>query len=293
MQRKALGKGLAALLPEIDLGLMPGGEAGAAVGPYRDIPLARIGGNPLQPRTQYSEEKLEELAASIRAQGIVQPVLVRPAAGREGFYELLAGERRLLAAERAGLTAVPAIVRPADDHEALELALIENLQREDLNPMDEARAYRILMEQFQLTQEEVAERLSKDRSSVTNMLRLLRLPDEVRGYVADGRLSLGHAKVLLGLEAPARQVELARRIVSGGLSVRDAERRARKLLPGREQRRERQADEMAVYLERLERHLQEKFGTKVRVQGSGRRGKLIFEYYSAEDLERLIGMLSV
>jgi ParB family chromosome partitioning protein len=231
---------------------------------------------------RFEEESLEELAQSIRQHGLVQPIVVRPL--DDGTYELLAGERRLQAARRAGLEKVSALVREVGDSEALEIALVENLVREDLNPMEEARAFSILMETYGLTQEQVARRVGRDRSSVANTLRLLSLPEEVQREVAQGNLSEGHARAVLSLKDPEEQVALARAILEEGLSVRDAEARARQMVRPRAGRPRREAD---VFLRSAADELSRALGTKVVIKPRRRGGVIEIHYFSDEELEGL------
>ena len=281
MQKKGLGKGLSALIPGIDA--------------TRDtsnlqVEVDRIAPNPLQPRRAFDEAKIDELAASVRDQGIIQPLLVRR--GSEG-YELIAGERRLRAARKAGLKEVPVVVREASNSETLQLALIENLQREDLNPIEEAAAYQRLQEEFDLTQEEIAHRVKKSRPTVANSMRLLLLPREVQQEVARGGLPAGQARALLGLESEALMLAAAREVITKGLSTRETERLVRRLKSGRKRRR-REASLPDSNVSSLVERLQRSLGTKVRLvhrAGSG-RGRVEIEYYSPADLERIIQMIT-
>ena len=284
MTRKALGRGLGALLSAE-------GTATATEDP-NTISIALIDPSPLQPRGIFDEAKLDELAQSISANGVVQPLIVRP---KQDRFELIAGERRWRAAQRAGLTRVPAIVRQVADDKVLELALIENIQREDLNPIEEARAYKNLIDTVGLTQEVVAERVGRDRSYVTNFLRLLRLPEDLQELVQAGRLSAGHARTLLGLPDVAAQRRLARRIIERELSVRATEETVRHLTEPKAERaaksgKTRPADPNVRAAEtKLRRH----FGTQVRiVQAVGSAaGRIEFEYYNHADLDRIYGLL--
>lgn len=276
MQKKGLGKGLGALIPGIDTT-----TDSADV----QVEVARITPNPLQPRRSFDEAKIDELAASVREQGIIQPLLVR----RVGDgYELIAGERRLRAAVKAGLKEVPVVVREAGNSETLELALIENLQREDLNPIEEAAAYQRLQEEFDLTQEEIARRVGKGRPTVANSVRLLLLPREVQQLVASGKLPAGQARALLGLEGEAAILATAREVIAKGLTTRETERLVTRLKSGRRRRRElaNSDPDLRSLIERLQRTL----GTKVRLlhQARSGKGKIVVEYYSSADLERII-----
>lgn len=278
MKKKALGKGLGALIPEIE----PQEPAPT------EIDIDRIVPNPDQPRFRLDEPGLEELADSIKAHGVLQPVLVRP---HGQGYQLVAGERRLLAAQRAGLLKIPAVVRDIPDDQILLLALVENIQREQLNPIEEAQAYQRLLEQLQLTQEQVAASLGKERSTVANALRLLKLPPPVKEMVAEGKLSPGHARALLASEAGgAELVRVARTMCEQGWSVRDAERWARNRSRPKRSRPPVDPD-MVAAADRL-RLL---FGTRVEIVPSRRAGgggTIRIHYYNNEDLERIYDMLT-
>lgn len=282
MARKALGRGLSSLLREV--------EGQTTVG-LEQIPLNSIDPNPFQPRREFREESLKELAESIRSSGVVQPVLLRHAPGGSGRYHLIAGERRWRAARLAGLEAVPAIVRDINDQDALELALTENLLREDLNPLEVARAYESLHQKFGLNHAEIADRLGVNRSTVTNTLRLLRLALPVQEMIARGDLSPGHARALLGVDSTATQARLARLIVERGLSVRQIENMVA-MGEGKPAQKKVQAaapldpNTRAAVLE-LERAL----GTRVKIIGNAKRGKIEISYYSAEDLHRVYGYI--
>ncbi|MBI3060897.1 MAG: ParB/RepB/Spo0J family partition protein, partial [Deltaproteobacteria bacterium] len=253
------------------------------------VEIDRIVPTPLQPRRPFDEAKIDELAASVRDQGIIQPLLVRRAGER---YELIAGERRLRAARKAGLTDVPVVVREAGNGETLELALIENLQREDLNPIEEASAYQRLQEEFDLTQEEIARRVGKGRPTVANSVRLLLLPKEVQQLVTAGKLPAGQARALLGLESEAMILAAAREVTAKGLSTRETEKLVTRLRAGGRRRRKTAPlsdPDLRALVERLQRSL----GTKVRLlhQSKSNRGKIVVEYYSAADLERIVRLL--
>ena len=279
MNRKALGKGLEALIPDA-----PDEGVGGLV---RALPVNEIRRNKEQPRSRFDDETIEELAASIRTYGIVQPVVVRQLP--TGIYQLVAGERRLRAARLAGLEVVPAIIRDVDETGALELALVENLQREDLNPIDEARGYESLMELSGATQADVSERVGRGRSTVANALRLLELPPDVQDMLSEGELSAGHGRALLGF-GTAEDVRLvARKAAARGLSVRELEALAR----GKKQRkrvtRKRRTEDPV--LRDWEERLQRTLGTQVRIERIGTEGTIKIEYYSDEDLERILETL--
>ena len=278
VQKRGLGRGLAALIPGAD-------GAGAT---SLEIPLAELESNPLQPRRHFDQAALEELASTIKAHGVLTPVVVRRSAGG---YQIVAGERRIRAARLAGLTRVPAIVREASNAQALEMALVENLQREDLNPLEAAEAYQRLIEEFGLTQEEVAQRVGRDRSSVANALRLLRLPRRIREDIAAGSLSEGHARALLGLERQADQLKARDRIVAKGLSVRAAEALVRRLKRGDGKSAPRPAA-ANPNLQALEEQLRQVLGTKVCIARTGPGGTIEISFFSDEDLTRLVELLA-
>uniref|UniRef100_A0A832I7K4 ParB/RepB/Spo0J family partition protein n=1 Tax=Eiseniibacteriota bacterium TaxID=2212470 RepID=A0A832I7K4_UNCEI len=280
MHRKALGRGLEALIPTTSgTGLDEAPAAGV-----REIELDRIGPNPFQPRTRFNDESLSELAASIKSTGVLQPVIVR----RDGAddFVLVAGERRLKAARLAGLEKIPAVVRDVTDREMMELALIENIQREDLNPMDEAHAYQTLIEKLGLTHDQISERVGKQRSSITNSLRLLGLPPEVREMVSRGTLTAGHARALLPLEGPGEVLSAARYVQAKGFSVRRTEAFVQRRL--RRQHSRPRSQKPASGLGEWEVKLQQRFGTHVSIAAGRKGGKVTFEYYGQEDLERLL-----
>lgn len=281
MTRKALGRGLGALLSAE-------GTA-TATEDASEIPIDLIDRSSLQPRSVFDEAKLDELARSINANGIVQPLLLRRKGER---FELIAGERRWRAAQLAGLSKVPAVIRTVSDDKVLELALIENIQREDLNPIEEARAYKKLIDTVGLTQETVAERVGRDRSYVTNYLRLLRLPDDLQDLLQKGKLSTGHARALLGTDHLDVQRRLARKIIEQDLSVRATERLVRQIVEPRERKTGERAQASDPNIRAAETKLRRHFGTQVKiVQTASNSGKIEFEFYNASDLDRLYTLL--
>ena len=280
-QKKGLGRGLSALIPNAQEPSAAGREQHATL----EVAADRITPSPFQPRRSFDEAKIEELAASIRNQGIIQPLVVRPKG--DGF-ELIAGERRWRAAIKAGVHRVPVVLRDASDHEALQLALVENLQREDLNPIEEAGGYRRLQEEFHWSQEEMAEKVGKSRPAITNSLRLLSLPGEVQQEVSAGNLPAGQARALLGLQTEALIVAACRDVIAKGLSTRETEKMVRFLLAGRKRRRG--APSIDPDLKSIVENLQRTLGTRVRLIPKARssKGKIEIEYYASADLERII-----
>lgn len=277
-KRPALGRGLSALIPE-PLSQPP------RPGPV-EVDLDLLDPNPKQPRMGFDDARLDELAASIKLNGVIQPIVVRRVGPR---FEIVAGERRWRAAQRAGLLKIPVIIRDVPDEKLLEVALIENVQRENLNPVDEAQAYRRLTEELRLTQEQVATAVGKDRASVANYLRLLKLPDSVQAMVASGTLSMGHARALLALEDPGRIEAAARQVVARGLSVRETESLVRRLARPPAARAEAPAD---VHTRQAEERLRLALGTRVRIVRRGAGGRIEIEFVSEDELQRLYDTLT-
>jgi ParB family chromosome partitioning protein len=283
-KRPALGKGLSALIPDVPEPLRPTAT---------EVEIDRLTPNEFQPRVSVDETRLEELAQSIRSSGVIQPIVVRPAGDR---YQIIAGERRWRAARRAGLARVPIVVKdigPGHERSLLEMALIENLQREDLNPIDEALAYRRLAQEFELTQDAIATAVGKDRASVSNTLRLLRLPEEIRAEVAGGRISMGHARALLALPGDAEQRRIGQDIIARGLSVRETESIVRKVVEGGSYAKEPVAQPPAdVHTRAAEDRLKLRFGTRVRIVRRGTRGRIEIEFKSEDELIRIFEQLT-
>lgn len=281
--KRGLGKGLGALIP--GGGVFSGGRT------IVNVDINRVVPNPRQPRTKFSKESLKELADSIKEQGVIEPILARM---REGKYELVIGERRLRAAKLAGLSIIPTIIKDFTDEQSLELSLIENLQREDLNPMDEAEGYEKLSSEFNFTQEEIARRVGKDRSTIANLLRLLSLPPKIKQSLRKGEITVGHARSLLSLEDPEKQLEIWKQIIKNNLTVRDVEilitgvPEKPKVKRGGRKRIYTQNVELNALVETLTTHL----GTKVKIFGTQERGRIEIEYYSKEDLERIIEIIT-
>lgn len=286
MERKGLGKGLGALIP----GAGGREDRGGTI----EIPLDRISFSPYQPRKRYDDEGFEDLVRSVRVHGILQPIVVR--AKGENNYELVAGERRVRAASAAGLTKIPAVVRDLTNQQSLEVALIENLQREDINPIEAALAYRRLIDEFDLSQDDIGFRLGKSRSAVANTLRLLNLPEEIRDSIARNEISEGHGRALLSIEDAERQRSVWRQIAERKLSVREAERLCR-------EEAERKAAERGVsretsmahtddpILRHLEEQLRRRLGTKVSISRGRRGGCIQIDFYSEEDLDRIVSLM--
>lgn len=282
-RQTGLGKGLDALFPDI-------GDSEESGNRYFECDIDTIHPNPYQPRREFAEQEMQELAGSIKTQGVLQPLLVRPA--RDG-YELIAGERRLRAARMAGIYKVPVILKDISNGELIEISIIENIQRENLNPMEEAEAYQRLMTEFELTQESVARRVGKSRSAVANFLRLNHLPDEIKAAIKNGGLSMGHARTLLGAETTEIQKKAFNRVLSKGLSVREAEKLVQRLNAeaGAESRPEPSKQPEDIYFSRLEEDLSHQFGTKVQIRRRGKKGRVEIEFYNNEDLDRLLNLL--
>ncbi|HZO85087.1 MAG TPA: ParB/RepB/Spo0J family partition protein [Verrucomicrobiae bacterium] len=302
MAKPALGRGLGALLgvpkPVAPEQPATSNESVAGTGErVIRVPLGRIRPSPFQPRKEFAPEALNELTESIRAQGILQPLLVRE---QPDHYELIAGERRWRAAQLLGLSEAPVIVRQADDTAALEIALIENLQRENLNPMEEAQGYAELISRFNLRQEDVATKVGKSRAWVANALRLLKLPAEIQAFLREGRLSVGHAKVILSLEQPAEQSLAAQRILKDSLSVRATEDLVAKMqpkqpitIPDAAAGVKKSAPPTDAHVQDLENRLRERLGTKVQLKYKHGKGTLDIRFFSDEELERLLAILGV
>jgi ParB family chromosome partitioning protein len=296
---RRLGRGLEALLnARADAQPEPTTRetsSGADRGTLRRIPIAEIRPNPFQPRKHFNPEELADLESSLKVSGLLQPITVRPAPSGSG-YELIAGERRLRAATRLEWQDIPAVVKPIDDRTLLTLALVENLQRADLNPLEQAEGYQRLIDEFSLTQQEVADVVGKDRSTVANMLRLLNLPEGIRKMLEDGQLTLGHARALLAVGNEQRMIELAKQTIASGLTVRDIEERARQVTtkPPRTTTKARTTDtaETTPEAKRIAEELRRYLQTDVRVALNGAdRGSIAISFYSADDLDRLLELM--
>ncbi len=280
-KKMALGKGLGALIPEVETGKDEPKDFF-----FCDIDLIRP--NRFQPRLNFSEEDLQELTDSIKAQGILQPLLVRK---DDDGYELIAGERRLRAAKRARLTQVPVIIKRVTDSQMLEMAIVENIQRENLNPIEEAEAYHRLITQLNLTQDQASARVGKSRSAVANYLRLRQLPEQIKDSITDGSLSMGHARAILGAAASSQQLAAWRAVITKGLSVRQTETLIRHLKSEEKKPRVSRNRTEEIYLSGLAEELSRHFGTKIMIKKTGKKGKVEIEFYSNDDLDRLIQRL--
>ncbi len=279
-KRKALGKGLSALIPEAHA-LMEETEG------YFSCPVELIDPNPYQPRKDFSPSELKEMALSVKEMGIVTPLLVSRKGQR---YQLIAGERRLRAAKMAGLERVPVVVREATATEALELAIVENIHRKDLNPIEEAAAYQRLLEELHITQETLAQRVGKDRATIANLLRLLKLPTAIQKDLIEERLSMGHARALAGVKGEQKQLALRELVLKKGLSVRELEALTRnKAAAGRKKNKKEGTD---YYFVSLAENLKRNLGTKVEIKKRGKAGKIVIYFYSEEELDRLLDRLS-
>jgi len=299
-KKRGLGRGLEALLGQVSPAAPASPDAPPATLPgdeLRTLPVDLLQRGKYQPRVDMREDTLDELAASIRAQGVIQPVVVRPVgtpeAGSSQRYEIIAGERRWRAAQRAGLQEIPAVVRRVPDEAAVAMSLIENLQREDLNPLEEARALARLVEEFDLTHQQVADAIGRSRAGVSNLLRLTELADEVQTLLAERAIDMGHARALLGLSARRQQVEVANLIAKKGLSVRDAEALVRRMAAGKPAGGGQSGDSgRDPDVARLESDLTDRLGAKVEIrQASGGKGKLVISYHSLDELDGILGRL--
>ena len=277
-KKMALGKGLGALIPDLDIA-----EKTPSDYFYCDVALIRP--NRFQPRLQFPEAEMQALTDSIKEQGILQPLLVRQ---DDAGYELIAGERRLRAAKMAGITQVPVVIKDVSDSKLLEISIVENIQRENFNPIEEAEAYHRLITEFNLTQDQAANRVGKSRSAVANFLRLRQLPKQIKDSLTDGTLSMGHARALLGVETQAHQITAWRAVVSKGLSVRQTEALIRRLKSEEKRSKVNKKTSEDIYLSDLAADLSRHLGTKVVIRKMGQRGRVEIEYYSNDDLNRLI-----
>lgn len=282
--KKGLGKGLGALYNTEE-------AIDSVSEQVLELKISQIEPNKSQPRTEFDRDKLEILADSIKKYGVLQPIVVKKL--DNGFYKIIAGERRWRASKLAGIDKIPVVVRDYDDKETMEIALVENLQREDLNPFEEARGYRELMDLFSMTQEQVAQRVGKSRSAVANSIRLLSLCDEIKSFVLKKELTVGHVRALLATDNEGVQLMAARRIVEEGLTVRQTEALIKSLLQEKKEKKKNPVDEeLKRYLGTLEKKLSDSLGTKVTISNKKNRGKIEIEYYNNDDFERIMNLIS-
>ncbi len=284
MEKRGLGRGLGALIPEQglreDSRLLKAGKVQIVI----SIPLDKIKANKFQPRAEFDKQALNDLAVSIKEKGFIQPVIVR---SQQDGYELVAGERRFRAAKMLNLNEMPAIINDVSDIDSLELSIIENVQREDLNPIDQAKAFKRLLDEFNMTQEGISTTIGKDRATVANILRLLKLPEKIQAFVSRGTISMGHAKAILGLDKESEQMRLCTKVIKNDLSVRDTEGYAKKLSGGTKKKKPEKDPNLIV----IEEQLSDVLGTKVKILRSKQGGKIEIEFYSEKDLERVVTRL--
>ena len=285
MEKRVLGRGLAALIPEKQTANnMQVLESNIQQG-VRNISVEKIKANKYQPREDFNQEALNDLVSSIKEKGFIQPILVR---SKQGEYELIAGERRFRAAKQLGYKEIPAIIKDVSDLESLEISIIENIQRENLNSIDQAKAYKRLSEEFNMTQDKVADTIGKDRATVANIMRLLNLPVKIQEYVSRGTISMGHARAILSLTKESEQMRLCTKVIKDDLSVRDTESYAKRISISKAKSKENKND---PNLNSIEQELREIFGTKVKILKSKKGGKIEIEFYSNADMERVITLL--
>ncbi|MGY8765298.1 MAG: ParB/RepB/Spo0J family partition protein [Nitrospinaceae bacterium] len=285
MNRKALGKGIEALIPDFDEGLSQGEDSNGSL----SLLIDEVFPNRLQPRKKFDDEKFNELERSIREHGVLQPVIVQKSVNG---YELIVGERRWRASKKAGLKKIPAVIREVTDLESLELALIENLNRQDLNPIEEADGYERLAKDFGLTQENIAKRMGKSRESVANIMRLLKLPRQIQEDMISGRLTMGHGRALLGLKSAQEILFLRKKIVDQSLNVRETEVQVNLLKYKSEAPKKSEKAYKDIFISNLQVELERKLGTKVEIATNQKGGKVVIKYYSNDDLERIIKMFN-
>ena len=285
MNRKALGKGIEALIPDFDEGLSQGEDSNGSL----NLLIDEVFPNRLQPRKKFDDEKFNELERSIREHGVLQPVIVQKS---DNGYELIVGERRWRASKKAGLKKIPAVIREVTDLESLELALIENLNRQDLNPIEEADGYERLAKDFGLTQENIAKRMGKSRESVANIMRLLKLPRQIQEDMISGRLTMGHGRALLGLKSAQEILFLRKKIVDQSLNVRETEVQVNLLKYKSEAPKKSEKVYKDIFISNLQVELERKLGTKVEIATNQKGGKVVIKYYSNDDLERIIKMFN-
>ena len=281
----ALGKGLSALIPE-DMSEQAQEKKGNIL-----IPLNEIKNDNNQPRKAFDSDKIAELTESIKTHGIIQPLILRKS--EDGLYIIVAGERRWRAAKLAGLKEVPAIVMDLSEKDVLEISLIENIQRQDLNPIEEALAYKKLLNEFKLTQEDLSKRIGKSRTAITNTMRLMNLDSRVQQYIIEGIISEGHGRALLGIKDEEIQYELSQKVIDENLSVRELERLVKKIVEGKNKEEKNMVEELNPYYKEIKTQLQNYFGTKVNISNRNNKGKIEIEYYSEDDLQRILDIINI
>jgi ParB family chromosome partitioning protein len=302
-KKKHLGRGLESLMNPVQSEHSPPAVPITSIGTkkqtsaengesVRRISVNSISVNPYQPRTEWNDEQIKDLAESIKSNGLIQPIIVRPF---EGGYQLIAGERRLRAAKFAELEVIPAIIKKADDRQMLEWALIENIHRTDLNPVERAKAYKNYIESFSLSQSEAAEKLGENRTVVSNYLRILELPSEIREMLVDGRLTTGHAKAILSLPTDQLRAQLANRAMAKRLSVREVERLVKKYTAPVENETKKTQKEVPAYIRDLQEQLKSKLGTRIKIdtKNSGKQGTITIEFYSLDDFDRIVEQMGL
>ena len=292
MAKKGLGKGLGSLFSDTDIEEISSPKAEKKTeGDIQNIKMSLIEPNKKQPRSKFDAEKINALAASIEEHGVISPIIITPL--DNGMYKIVAGERRWRAAKKAKFKEIPAIVRKYNDEQVAEIALIENLQRENLNPIEEAVGYNLLMEEFNLTQEVISQRVGKSRSTVANSLRLLSLDAAIQKLITDGSLTSGHARAVLSVDDSEMRMALAKKIIDGGLNVRQAEALAKELMKKKPPKKAKEKSAADIEAERIANSLSSAIGTKVSISHGAKKGKIEIEYYGNDDLERILGILGL
>jgi len=295
IKKNALGRGLSALIPEDNMALLDQSVQNSSEAGIKQVPLSQISANPEQPRRNFPQQELDELAASIKEHGVLQPVLLRPFADAAGeIYEIVAGERRWRASQAAGLTEIPAIIQELGDKEALEVAIIENVQRQDISSLDAAIAYRRLQREFSLSQEDIANRVSKSRAAIANTLRLLELPEEAQAAITDNQISEGHGRAILGAKTDEARRAILRRVLRDGLTVRQTEQLARNSdVSTGNSRQSLKAVHQSADERDIQDKLQQALGTRVQLKAGHRGGQIIISYFSEDELEGLLEQLGI
>ena len=291
MAKKGLGKGLNSLFNEEDIEEVTSDITKSSEGDIKKVRMSLIEPNKKQPRRHFDEEKITALADSIKEHGLIQPIIITPS--DKNMYKIVAGERRWRAAKKANLKEIPAVIRKYSEEQVAEIALIENLQRENLNPIEEAIGYNLLMDEFNLTQELISQRVGKSRSAIANSLRLLSLEDEIQKMLILGTLTSGHARAILSLDDKELRIALSKRIIEDNLNVRQAEALAKKLQKKKPQKKKSEKTAYDIEIEKIQNTLSSAMGTKVRINHTAKKGKIEIEYYGNEDLERVLGFFNI